>query len=181
LTTHMPENPAIRTALLGRLSTYCGPWTPIALADFFVAVAMDLRLLTPDPQHLRAIAEGHVPLVVLTVAKALQANDQRVSSYTKMAELVLDALRTFGVDYSIASAEAVGLTPRQLQALTLIACGRTYEEIGTEMGLKPSSISTHLDRARKALGARNSTQAAVKAIKMGLIDITVAPVVLAAA
>lgn len=166
-----PEPLTVRAALLNRLSAYCGPWTPVALADLFMAMAMELGLIpSSDIAHLAPIAEGHIPLMVMAVVKTLRSSEVRTTNHVEMATAVLDALRVFHTDYRNASAQAVGLTLRQRQALTGVANGRTYREIGEELDLEYTTVSTHLENARKALGARNSTEAVVKALRMGLID-----------
>lgn len=55
------------------------------------------------------------------------------------------------------------LTVRQFDVVRLAADGMTNTEIGTELGIAPSSVKSHLETACKKLGARDRTNAVHKA------------------
>ena len=57
----------------------------------------------------------------------------------------------------------------KLKILRLLASGLQRKQIAYKLNLHPNTISYHLKQARKALKARNDTQAVVLAIKNGLI------------
>ena len=57
----------------------------------------------------------------------------------------------------------------ELKILRLLASGLERKQIAYKLNLHPNSISYHLKKARKALKARNDTQAVVIAIENGLI------------
>ena len=57
----------------------------------------------------------------------------------------------------------------KLEILCLLAFGLERKQIAYKLNLHPNSISYHLKKVRKALKARNDTQAVVLAIKNGLI------------
>ena len=61
------------------------------------------------------------------------------------------------------------LDDTKLKILRLLASGLERKQIAYELNLHPNSISYHLKKARKALKARNDTQAVVIAIENGLI------------
>ena len=65
---------------------------------------------------------------------------------------------------------AVRLTPRELQVLTLVADGLTYEEIATTLGIGVETARTHLAKARDRLGAQSRTEAVAQGFRLGLID-----------
>ncbi len=50
-------------------------------------------------------------------------------------------------------------TPRQLEAIALIARGMTYIEIGHEMGIGYWTVKDTLDDLRERVGARNTPHA----------------------
>ncbi len=50
-------------------------------------------------------------------------------------------------------------TPRQLEAIALIARGMTYEQIAQEMGIGYWTVKDTLDQLRERIGARNTPHA----------------------
>jgi len=61
------------------------------------------------------------------------------------------------------------LSPQELGVLRLIADGRTKDEISRRLGLSTSTVSRHMTRAYRALGARNAAHAVALAHASGLI------------
>lgn len=68
-----------------------------------------------------------------------------------------------------ATAAAAGLTALQLQALTLLADGRTQAEIGAAMDVSPATVRSHLDKAFDLLGAINAVHAVHLAYQRGVL------------
>jgi DNA-binding CsgD family transcriptional regulator len=62
------------------------------------------------------------------------------------------------------------LTPREVEILSLIADGLTYEEIGARLGIGIETARTHLAKARDRLGAQSRAGAVAKAFRLGLIQ-----------
>jgi len=62
------------------------------------------------------------------------------------------------------------LTFRQKQCLRLLSEGKTCYAIALELGITIRTVRSHLSNARKVLGAVSTTQAAVLANKMGLLE-----------
>jgi DNA-binding NarL/FixJ family response regulator len=62
-------------------------------------------------------------------------------------------------------------TERQLQVLTLHARGMTFEQIGGAIGFSGRTVKEDLDRLRRALSARNLSQAIVVCLARGYICI----------
>ena len=56
-----------------------------------------------------------------------------------------------------------GLTPRQREVFRLLATGRSTKEIARELGLSIGSVKAHLAQAYGILGARNRTEALIRA------------------
>jgi DNA-binding CsgD family transcriptional regulator/tetratricopeptide (TPR) repeat protein len=61
------------------------------------------------------------------------------------------------------------LSPRELEAVRLVAQGRTDREIAQAMVLSPKTVARHLDSARHKLNAPSRTALAVAAITAGLV------------
>jgi len=65
---------------------------------------------------------------------------------------------------------AVKLTDREKAALRLATYGNSVKEIAARLEIKPTTAQTHLKNAVRKLKARNRLQAAVEAVRQGLID-----------
>jgi DNA-binding NarL/FixJ family response regulator len=62
------------------------------------------------------------------------------------------------------------LTEREIEVLRLLPHGKTNREIAAEMHLSLSTVKKRLERIISKLGVSDRTQAAVKAIELGLVD-----------
>ena len=60
------------------------------------------------------------------------------------------------------------LTPRELDVLRLLAEGRTNREITQQLHLSLSTVKTHLEHIMVKLEVSDRTQAALKAVELGL-------------
>jgi signal transduction histidine kinase/DNA-binding NarL/FixJ family response regulator len=65
----------------------------------------------------------------------------------------------------------VELTPREVDVVKLVACGKTNSEIAKELCLAPKTIERILAVAATKLGARNRAHAVAKAVSQKLVDI----------
>ena len=63
------------------------------------------------------------------------------------------------------------LSPRQRQALRLVAVGASPARIAEAMGVRAATVFAHLRIARRKLGARSSEQAVAIAIMSGELAI----------
>ncbi|MEA3245347.1 MAG: response regulator transcription factor [Gemmatimonadota bacterium] len=68
-----------------------------------------------------------------------------------------------------AGRQALGITPRELEIVGLIAEGLSNREIAARLDLSENTIKTHSTRAFDKLGARRRTQAVQLAKRHGLI------------
>jgi len=64
--------------------------------------------------------------------------------------------------------EAMGLTPRQSQVLSLILQGKAAKEISRALNLSAGTVKTHTSAVLRALNVTTRTQAVVAASKLGL-------------
>jgi DNA-binding CsgD family transcriptional regulator len=65
--------------------------------------------------------------------------------------------------------EAVGITPRELEILNLIAQGLSNREIADRLFVSENTVKTHCSRAFDKLGARRRTQAVQMGKQLGLL------------
>jgi NarL family two-component system response regulator LiaR len=68
-----------------------------------------------------------------------------------------------------ASVEALGITPRELEILELIAAGLSNREIAGQIFVSENTVKTHSSRLFDKLGARRRTQAVQLGKERGLI------------
>ncbi len=63
-----------------------------------------------------------------------------------------------------------GLTTREREVLGHLARGRTNRQIGEDLHLSLSTVKRHLERIIAKLGVSDRTQAAVRAVELGLLS-----------
>ena len=89
-------------------------------------------------------------------------------------QALLDPAVAARVVESIADRDAVAgaesLTPRELEVLALIARGRSNKLIARELGIAEKTVKTHVGHVLAKLGVTDRTQAAVIAVRTGLVD-----------
>lgn len=68
-----------------------------------------------------------------------------------------------------AAIASLGLTPREVEVLGLLAAGRSNKEIARALGVSPNTVKTHLARLFAKLGATSRTGAAARAHELGII------------
>jgi NarL family two-component system response regulator LiaR len=66
-------------------------------------------------------------------------------------------------------AAADELTPRELEVLRLIAGGRSNKRIALELGVAEKTVKTHVSHVLAKLGLADRTQAALYAVREGLV------------
>jgi NarL family two-component system response regulator LiaR len=65
--------------------------------------------------------------------------------------------------------DALNITPRELEILSLIAQGLSNREIATRLFVSENTVKTHCSRAFDKLGARRRTQAVQLGKQLGLL------------
>lgn len=68
------------------------------------------------------------------------------------------------------ASSAQSLTPREREVITLVAEGRTNREIGKRLGVAERTARTHVSNILTKLGLASRTQAAMWAVREGLVD-----------
>lgn len=70
---------------------------------------------------------------------------------------------------NVGNVEAVGLTPRELQILELIASGLSNKEIAEQIFVSENTVKTHSRRVFEKLKARRRTQAVQVGKELGIL------------
>jgi DNA-binding NarL/FixJ family response regulator len=73
-------------------------------------------------------------------------------------------------DGGTARPEAAELTPREREVLVLIARGRSNKRIALELGVAEKTVKTHVGHVLAKLGVSDRTQAALWAVRHGIVD-----------
>jgi NarL family two-component system response regulator LiaR len=71
--------------------------------------------------------------------------------------------------------EELGITPRELEILSLVAEGLSNREIATRLFVSENTVKTHCSRAFEKLGAKRRTQAVQLGRELGLLAETGRP------
>jgi DNA-binding NarL/FixJ family response regulator len=126
--------------------------------DFFAAIRCGadgylVKDTRPDGlfQELRGLAEGQAPLSRTMTSKLLR----ELARYGRLAHPPV---------------APHDLTPREREVLLLVAEGLTNNEIAEQLDISPNTVRNHLRSILEKLGLRNRVQAAVYAVRAGLLD-----------
>jgi DNA-binding NarL/FixJ family response regulator len=110
-----------------------------------------------------------------SLLNTLLAQYSRERPADHLADYLVRGMVSGGIVFAVptggVSAPLGRVSSRQLQILGLCARGMTYEEIAADIGCAPSTVCHHLEKARPAMRARNTTHAVAMAMHDGLIDI----------
>jgi DNA-binding NarL/FixJ family response regulator len=64
---------------------------------------------------------------------------------------------------------ADGMTPREVEVLTLLAQGCTYDEVARVLSISTNTVRTYIRSIYEKLHVSTKTEAALEAIRRGLI------------
>jgi DNA-binding NarL/FixJ family response regulator len=73
-----------------------------------------------------------------------------------------------GLPGAAATAERLGLTPRQMDVLRCVIQGKPNKSIARELDISEGTVKAHLSSVMQALGAHNRTEAVYAAAKLGM-------------
>ena len=65
--------------------------------------------------------------------------------------------------------QALGISPRELEVLQLLAAGQSNKEIARQLDLSPNTVKTHIAKLFEKLEARRRTEAILRARELGMI------------
>ncbi len=91
----------------------------------------------------------------------------RHSKIVEVREVMIETRLNFERDQE--KLESLGITPRELEILQLIAEGLSNKEIATRVFVSENTVKTHSSRVFDKLGARRRTQAVQIAKELRLI------------
>lgn len=157
---HRDELPATRISLLGILANQA-------------AIMIEVGRLYQD----LALKERRLELFVDRFLR-LQSEQRQASPASTRQASVNDVLRSTVESYSRtlrASADVVTedaaerLSARELEVLALIVEGLTNKEIASRLCLSPDTVKNHVVHIIQKLGVSDRTQAAVMAVRQGMI------------
>jgi DNA-binding NarL/FixJ family response regulator len=83
-----------------------------------------------------------------------------------VARLLMSSLR--GISRDDAS---TALTPRELEVLALVGTGRANKEIAANLSISERTARTHVSNILRKLGLASRTQAALWAVREGLVEV----------
>jgi len=154
-------------------------------------VLMDLRM--PEMEGVEAIAElrhmqPDIRILVLTnyeadeyISRSLQAGamgyllkNTPQEEIVRAVEMVYENKRCVSPGIAQRLLETVGreeLSQRELEVLTLVATGLTNKEIARRLFISDNTARNHVVSCLMKLGANDRTEAAMTAIRRGLIRI----------
>ncbi|HYH90773.1 MAG TPA: response regulator transcription factor [Solirubrobacteraceae bacterium] len=138
--------------------------TPAARVIVLTSFGEDERLFTA----LRAGATGYLlkdvePAELVRAIRTAHAGQSSLSP--AVAARVIEELASGGGRGAVDS-----LTPRELEVLCLIARGRSNKRIALELGVAEKTVKTHVSHVLAKLGLSDRTQAALYAVRAGLVS-----------
>jgi len=84
-------------------------------------------------------------------------------------EVLVPAEAPAGFAPNTAQQQALGITAREFEILTLVASGLSNREIATQLFVSENTVKTHCARAFDKLGAARRTQAVQRGKELGLL------------
>lgn len=142
------------------------------------SISVILITMHETPQYLLEALKSGVSGYVLKdiTQRELLATVRRVLRGESVLnpEIVVRALkRLSGTTALQAGLPPVQLSPRELEVLQLLAQGQTNRQIARALTVSVSTVKIHVEHILAKLGACDRTQAAVRAIELGLLDAAV--------
>lgn len=87
------------------------------------------------------------------------------------ARQLIDKFNSPREQHTSTSDQFAELTPREREVLILLAQGRSNAEVGAQLGIKETTVKTHLTHVMGKLGVREKAQAVIVAYQKGLVPI----------
>ena len=140
------------------------------LMDAVKAGAAGYVLKGENPDHVldavRAVLDGETPLDQGLAMRLLRSIGEEATAQENVRP---QTQPTASVEPAASASTMVNpLTPRETEVLGHIASGETNRQIAQQLHLSLSTVKRHLERILSKLGVSDRTQAAVKAVELGL-------------
>jgi two component transcriptional regulator, LuxR family len=87
-------------------------------------------------------------------------------------DLVMQTLRRLAATAPDDESPVEPLTAREQQVLRLLMQGKTNREIARELIISPGTVKVHVEHIIAKLGVSDRTQAAVRALELGLVSLS---------
>jgi two-component system NarL family response regulator len=87
----------------------------------------------------------------------------------RAAEVVLDQARRQSITDAAGDSDGVALSEREIEVLRLVARGLENNEIAEALFISPQTAKNHVSRILRKLGVQSRVQAAVYAVRRGII------------
>ena len=100
--------------------------------------------------------------------RELLEHEQRLRQFIGQA---FGETSTDKVEQSAPPVLAASLTPRDMEILSLLVQGQSNRQIGMQVRLGPGTVRNHLSRIFRKLGVSSRTEAAVRALELGLVRV----------
>lgn len=149
------------------------------LKSLYPTLSVIMVTLYDDPDYLyRAVSAGAAGYILKDASRAeLLSAVRTVAAGGAIISpgMLRDLLSRISglMDTSAASqpcAPELGLTRREVEVLGLMAEGLTNQEIADRIIVSPTTVKTHVQNILQKLGVSDRTQAAVYAVRCGLIS-----------
>ena len=118
-------------------------------------------------EHSVEIYGGLVAAIFASVGIWLGLRLTRRPGTVVVREVLVPAPPSFERDQG--KLESLGITPRELEILELIAAGLSNKEIAARVNVSENTVKTHSSRVFDKLGARRRTQAVQRGRELRLI------------
>ena len=142
------------------------------------------RILAKDPEMRILVLSAHED--AMHARRVLKAGAAGYLTKRSAAEELMRAIRMVsqgktylepGIAQQMAVEQVSGernpvdtLSEKEFKVFLSLASGRSVQEIAEVMSLSPRTVGTHLYNIKQKLGASNSAELAILAIRAGLID-----------
>jgi two-component system, NarL family, response regulator LiaR len=105
----------------------------------------------------------------LRITRRREAVRETVRETVVVKEVMVPAEAPGPFAPNMARQQALGITARELEILTLVARGLSNREIGTQLFVSENTVKTHCARVFDKLGAARRTQAVRRGKELGLL------------
>jgi LuxR family maltose regulon positive regulatory protein len=148
----------------------------------------------PSEPSFRTLVDRQRGLVTLELAGVAVSNARRGTGGTAAFDAALAAIAQDGPRFEIrlvrayasrfiraerprvpAAADAIDLTPREVEILALLVDGFTNKEIAQRLSVSPRTVETHVERVLGKLDVRSRSRAIAKALRLGIVSFDDAP------
>lgn len=124
-----------------------------------------------DGYILKDQSDGGIKTLLRGVAKGEPGLSPEITrQILRQFETSTDPLAN-GQAASTAKAEAVGLTHREIEVLSLLSLGRDRHQVGETLNIRPSTVAGHIKSIYLKLDVSTRAEATLAAVKLGLVPL----------